>query len=258
MSVARLAHPRRLRRIGGERRDERQRHRRARRPRFSGSSVPAERRGCPSRRIRAARRGASADDAGSSPARADRRRARAVPASAADRCGRSGSAQRRRRRHPRDRRAASRALAGRWHRTDRRARSPAADRPTRRTGWSAPVATQRPAAAATNARIAATCCVRQRPDVRQDQHRQACRRALDVVDVDRQVRNPRADQRVHESGVRRVDAVRGVVAAEEVGVALRPHARRRSRPACDRRGTARSPCHQRITGSGVLYIRRSS
>src|SRR5688572_1857492 len=38
----------------------------------------------------------------------------------------------------------------------------------------------------------------------------------------RKIGNTSTDQRVHESGVRRVDDVAGGVASEEVGVALRP------------------------------------
>jgi hypothetical protein len=61
--------------------------------------------------------------------------------------------------------------------------------------------------------------IRQSTDVWQDEHAQSGGR-LNVVDMDGNVWNARAHERVHEARIGRVDALGGIVPAEEVGIAL--------------------------------------
>ena len=103
--------------------------------------------------------------------------------------------------------------------------------------------------------------VRQRSDVRENQHLHAGGAAIDVVGVDRQIRNARANQRVHETRVRRVDHLGGGIAPEEIGIALGPHdADVREGRAIDQVPLVRlPPAHHRLGGAvhaTVLVIGR--
>ena len=116
-------------------------------------------------------------------------------------------------------------------RTGRRARSRAADRPTRRTGR---CRRSRPASRpfCTNRRIAAACASDSAPTFGRISSLRHPRCRLDIVDVDRQVGNPRAHERVHETGVRRVDALRRRRRGRRSRCCAATRPRPRSPPAC--------------------------
>ena len=65
--------------------------------------------------------------------------------------------------------------------------------------------------------------IRHGAEIREHQHGELRRIAFNVVGVNRQVRNARADQRLRDAAPREVHQQVRVVAPEEIGVLLRPH-----------------------------------
>src|SRR5262249_58664826 len=64
--------------------------------------------------------------------------------------------------------------------------------------------------------------IREPAHIWQDQERELARFTIEIVGVDRQIWDAGPDERVHEAGVRRIHAVGRFIAAEEIGISLRP------------------------------------